>query len=296
MMLSLRRYYEVRSCRRMPAIHCLNKGNVKHICFVYIRKTFIDHIERCFRAARESIVGVDYKIFDATIQYYREMLNHDISSKEALSKALSKQRHKEAWFAKERRTTRDIMHFYQEVDIYPFRQPYLKRFGGHRWYRQLVDHVPRPRILEYGCGSAILTESLIKDFPCCSYTIADIPSVTLDFVKWKKIRLGFPYTILTIKQGKKGIPLEGKYDMIICQDVLEHTLNPMDIVESFVNHLSIGGVLLVDFINEPGGENVEVATKQREQVKMFLRQNLIALKEIDKPKGNDGLYVKDVAS
>lgn len=80
--------------------------------------------------------------------------------------------------------------------------------------------------------------------------------------------------------------------MIICQDVLEHTPNPLDIVTSFANHLAPGGVLVVDFLNAPGGENLEVAVEQRESVKAFLRDNLIPLKLIDESRRCGGLYVK----
>ncbi len=82
------------------------------------------------------------------------------------------------------------------------------------------------------------------------------------------------------------------YDLIICQDVLEHTPNPADIVSSFINHLSDGGVLVIDFMNAPGGENLKQAAEQREAVKRVLKENLIALKPIDEPRGNNGLYVK----
>jgi 2-polyprenyl-3-methyl-5-hydroxy-6-metoxy-1,4-benzoquinol methylase len=211
----------------------------------------------------------------------------------ALSKALEKLKHKQAWYTRGRNTIEEKMQFYQEVDIYLFRQPYNKRFGGFRWYRNLVTHIERPAILEYGCGSAVLTEYLIERFPNLKYTVADILSNTLDFVRWKKERYGYQYNILNIGAGKQGIPLSDPYDLIICQDVLEHTPNPLEIVTSFVEHLSSEGVLVVDFINAPGGENLDEAAEQRESVKAYLRENLIPIKAIDEPQGNNGLYVKN---
>lgn len=139
----------------------------------------------------------------------------------------------------------------------------------------------------------MLTEWFIEKYPNMNYSVADIPSTTLDFVKWKKSKFNYNYTILEIGPGKKGIPLRKNYDLIICRDVLEHTPNPLDIVYSFVNHLSSGGVLVIDFLNAPGGENLEMAINQREPVKSFLKKHLIALKPIDEPRGNNGLYVKD---
>ncbi len=188
------------------------------------------------------------------------------------------------------------MHFYKEVDIYPFRQPYLKRFGGFRWYRKLVNHFEYPSILEYGCGSAVLAEYLIRKYPNAKYIVADIPSVTLEFIKWKKKKYNQNYEILEIGNGKEGIPLSNHYDLIICQDVLEHTPNPLDIVKSFVQHLSVLGVLVIDFIIAPGGENLNEALNQREDVKSYLKDNLISVVAIDDDTHCRGCYykVKDI--
>ncbi len=259
---------------------------------IYERRTLRDLGEKTWRLARERLCGVDRSIFDKTRAYYRDAKGQEISRQEALARALDKARHKSAWFARERRSVEEIMAFYREVEVYPFRQPLNKRFGGFRWYVRLVGHIDRPSILEYGCGSAVLTEWLIERFPRCRYTVADIPSTTLEFVKWKQARYASPYRVLTIGAGKAGIPLDEPYDLIICQDVLEHTPNPLEIAASFIDHLSVGGVLIVDFLNAPGGENLQAAVEQRQAVKRLLSEALIPLKAIDVPSRSDGLYVK----
>lgn len=234
----------------------MNHRLIRSVLSSYGRsKCLSDVLEFSLSHVRERIFGIDYSIFDKTIRYYSEVKGVQVSKEEALLRALNKAQHKQAWFNSDRNTLEDKMHFYLEVDVYPFRQPYIKRHPGFRWYRNLVKHLRLPSILEYGCGSAVLTEYLISKYPAwnVSYTVADIPSVTLDFVKWKKVTYGYPYEILTIGMGKEGIPLVNTYDLIICQDVLEHTPNPLDIVTSFVEHLSPGGVLVVDFIDAPGG-------------------------------------------
>lgn len=271
----------------------MKKNILKKIKSSY-HKSVADYLEIGGNILRELFLGVDCSIFDKTIAYYNEVSGKKISRKKALSIALNKKQHKMAWFKKERKTVEEIMQFYKEVEIYPFRQPYTKRFGGYRWIMNLVSHVKNPAVLEYGCGSAILTEYLINKFPNAKYSVADIPSVTLDFIKWKKEKYGYSYEILTIGRGKEGIPLRDSYDLIICMDVLEHTPNPLEIIQSFTDHLSPNGVLVMDFINHSDGENLEISMKQRETVKKFLKENLIALKPIDEPDGNDGLYVKSV--
>jgi len=273
----------------------ISEAILKSILSSYGRRDNIaDIIEKVARVIREKIFGVDYRIFDKTICYYKEVHGQKLSKEDALSRVLNKAHHKTTWYDKPRQSNEDKMHFYQEVHWYPFFQPYKRRFGGLRWVVNLVKHIENASILEYGCGSAVLTEFLIEKFPNLKYTVADIPSVTLDFVKWKKEKYDYQYRILTIGDGKEGIPLKGTYDLIICQDVLEHTVNPLEIVKSFFEHMSPGAVLLIDFINAPGGENLEESFEQREAVKQFLKNNLIGLKEIDKLSLNTGLYIKDV--
>ena len=272
----------------------MDSRTLAHIKHVY-RGTVRDYFERILRRVREKVLGFDYSIFDKPIEYYDEVKGQKFTYEEALARAINKKAHKDAWFVRERTSSNEIMGFYQEVDTYPFLNPYYFRFRGFRWYIHLVSHFESPSILEYGCGSAVLTEWLIERFPHCKYTVADIPSVTLDIVRWKKDRKGYAYNILEIGRGKEGIPLSDNYDLIICEDVLEHTPNPLDIVSSFIDNLSQDGVLVVNFVNSPGGENLRCAVEQRETVKALLKDKLIALKAIDEPRGNNGLYVKDDA-
>jgi 2-polyprenyl-3-methyl-5-hydroxy-6-metoxy-1,4-benzoquinol methylase len=272
----------------------MNKNVLKSIKSVYRQKTTADIFEKIYIRCKERIAGLDYSVFDKTILYYEKEKNEKVSYEQALKRALDKRKHKDSWYLKERSSAEAYMQFYEEVDIYPFMQPYLRRFGGWRWYTRLVKHIDKPSILEYGAGSAVLTEYLIEKCPGFNYTIADIPSATLDFVKWKKREFNYPYNILTIGSGKDGIPLREDFDLIICKNVLEHTPNPLEIIQAFIEHLSPGGVLLVDFFSGAGGENLQEASDQREAVKQILKENLISLKVIDENKRNDGLYVKPV--
>lgn len=272
----------------------MNHQVVDKIKTTYLRQGNIaDKLEQLQKRMREELIGFNYSIFDATIRYYRDVKGELISHQDALARALSKEMHKSAWYKSERKSLDEIMHFYQEVDIYPFRQPYNYRLGGFRYLKELVWHKKSPLVLEYGCGSAVLTEYLLARYPELTYTVADIPSTTLEFVKWKKKTYEYPYAILTIGKGKNGIPLKSYYDLIICKDVLEHTPNPLEITSAFCDYLAPGGVLVIDFINAPGGENLQQAVDEREEVKKILRDRLIALKAIDMPQGNDGLYMKD---
>jgi len=197
-----------------------------------------------------------------------------------------------------RGSLKSILSFYKEVHIYPFRQPYINRFENYYWIKKLIENVKgngRAKILDYGCGSAILTEKLMKICPHYHFVVADIPSVTYDFIKWKKEKYRLTYKTMEIKEGK--IPLDQnkeKYDLIVCKDVLEHTFNPFEIVKSFISTLNNNGILIIDFLNAHGGENLERSVRERESVKKLLNEKLFPIKKIDENNTNNGCYIKTV--
>ncbi|HEX8830644.1 MAG TPA: class I SAM-dependent methyltransferase [Longimicrobium sp.] len=257
-----------------------------------LRRNPVDVMEKVFLRTRERMFGTDLSVFDNTIAFYREERGQVLTREEAFSRALDKQAHKDRWFVEKRQTFEEIVSFYSESETYPFRQPWGTRFGGYRWYMDLVRHIPNPSVLEYGCGSAVLTEWLLARYPHARFTVADIPSLTLDFVRWKQRALKLPYRILTIGPRPEDIPVTEQYDLIICSNVLEHTPNPLQIVTAFVDHLNPGGVLVADFVNDPGGENLDAAVREREAVKAHLLRHMVPVKAIDEPAGVNGVYVK----
>jgi SAM-dependent methyltransferase len=274
----------------------LNPATLRRIERLYRRRTAADLLERAAGTARERLFGVDCAVFARTIEYFRAGKGEEFSCAQALQRARDKERHKQMWFDRPRESLEDVFRFYREADVYPFRQPYNYRLGGYRWLARLVEHVERPSMLEYGCGSAALTEWLLQRFPRYRFTVADIPSTTRDFVEWKQERYSLPYEVVRIDPASGADPLRGSFDLIVCKDVLEHTPNPLDIVGWLVDHLAPGGVLVLDFLVSPGGENLERAVAQRDAVKALLATRLTALKAIDVPTGNDGLYVNHAAA
>ncbi len=242
---------------------------------------------------KERVFGVDLSFLNDTIDYYAEEFGIHLTREEAYQRVFDKQVHKSAWFSKVRESDNEARAFYSEIDIYPFRQPYFNRLGGYGWILKLIRHVECPNILEYGCGSAGLTEWLMRNRSSAKYFVADIPSKTLDFVRWKKTKYQSPVQILEIGESREGIPVRrASPNLIICSNVLEHTWSPLQIVEEFIEHLQPGGILYLDFINEPGGENLERAAVERPTVLRTLAKKLITIKSIDDDGTNDGLYMK----
>ena len=65
--------------------------------------------------------------------------------------------------------------------------------------------------------------------------------------------------------------------MITCLDVLEHVVNPLQVVRHVVEHLKPGGALYVNFIEAPGGENLVEAAAQRMDTIKLLNDSLEAI-------------------
>ncbi len=213
----------------------------------------------------------------------------DISLQEALKIAVyGKEDFKELWFKKERKSEEEYRNFYSESNFYICRLLWAHR--RHSWYEVLLFQNEGDKILKYGAGVRPVAKWLLEKRKNVDITLADIPSSTWKFVKWyfkdkvKYIEIGL---------GKDGLPLKEKYNIIICYDVLEHTINPLEIVQHLYEHLADQGKLFINFINACGGYNLEEASKQRNEVISFLNNKLCGIKklEINKNIGR-GLYIK----
>src|SRR5439155_742558 len=91
---------------------------------------------------------------------------------------------------------------------------------------------------EYGCGVAPITAWLRPRFPGWRYTLVDLPSPTLDFARWRFRRFA------NVEAREPGLgadlPLTRDYDAIACLEVLEHVINPLEVVRHLVAHLKPG--------------------------------------------------------
>ena len=139
-------------------------------------------------------------------------------------------------------------------------------------YRRLIK--PNMRILEYGAGFAPITTSLIHYYPKkLNLTIADIPQHSFHYAKWKLASLG----VNTIDIEPANLPdLKTKYDIIFIITVLEHLLNPLEVIRHLTNQLNPGGFLVFDYIkSDAEGLDTKKSLFERELVIQYI------LKEYD---------------
>ena len=171
---------------------------------------------------------------------------------------------------------------YDEFTYYLTMLPYSHR---HKSFHFLSRPLPLGgSMLEYGCGTAIPTEWLLARRPDTYFTVADIPSRTLEFVKFK-FKKNSRVTYAEIPPGGVAA-LSKRYDVIVCLDVLEHTPNPVEIARLLARHLKPGGRLFVDFLAyeniQPGSAcNLYCAQQQRGEAIQVFNEQLIPVRAMD---------------
>jgi SAM-dependent methyltransferase len=193
--------------------------------------------------------------------------------------------HKNKWAEKKRRSEMEYQAFYSEDDWYIYFYPYVNR--TMTWH--YIDKMKTgPKILEYGCGPASMTQWLLKRYPKNRYAVADLSvASTMKFIR--QIFEKEPVDILEIGVGTGGLPLKDMYDLIVCTNVLEHTINPDEIVGHLYEHLNSGGVLYTDFmqaseamVNQSGSENLAEAVQKRDATITFMETHFVPVKSIQR--------------
>jgi 2-polyprenyl-3-methyl-5-hydroxy-6-metoxy-1,4-benzoquinol methylase len=146
-------------------------------------------------------------------------------------------------------------------------------------------------ILEYGCGIAPLSNSLLKYSlkSNLKITIADIPQINSHFARW---RLGNTVEYINLIPYKKN--LKKKYDKIFLITVLEHLPDPLNVIKELRGSLNKNGLLIFDYILSEGtGLDTIEAVKQREVVLDYILHNFTVLKgNIDKSKSMGTTVIK----
>jgi len=103
-------------------------------------------------------------------------------------------------------------------------------------------------ILELGCANGLMGNDLKKKYNLLFYTGVDY---NIDALKNAEKNLDkvihFDFNKDNIENFFKLI--ENKYDYIICSDVLEHLINPLDLLEKLKNNLNENGKIIISIPN-----------------------------------------------
>ena len=119
------------------------------------------------------------------------------------------------------------------LDILPYIRKILKKSYGDK----------RMKILDYGCGIGDHLIFLAKEGYNCSGT--EVKSYSSEFIKHRMRKRGLDVHLIELTDN--SAPIEENYDVIICLDVLEHTVNPREIIGRLFQKLNKGGLLFINF-------------------------------------------------
>ncbi len=178
------------------------------------------------------------------------------------------------WSARARNTKEDIEHFYQEHDKDIWRQAFLSK-NAYNYKRKILRamhtvmasiHSKDDAVLDYGCGAGVLVQYLTRK-GMQHVDAADIPSKTIDFLhaEMKDILR----KIITV-DGTESFGKD-EYQVIVSLDCLEHTLDPLVIIEKLLTALKPGGILMLSFPIETDFTLAHTREAQEQRPAVFQR-------------------------
>ena len=193
---------------------------------------------------------------------------------------------KEAWDAKPRTTPEAIQSVYNETDVYLFRNVWYDFRAQQGKHARTTEHVRRycmqhpdevVYLVDYGCATGCL-EKLMLDIENLRITLADVPSPTLRFARWR-FRNDRQVDFIEIEDQEC---LERLYDIVVCYDVLEHVLTPMSVIRHLTAHHRTGGPLFLYFSTRRSvgwhGGHLEESMVQHDRVMDYVGQHYDGLK------------------
>ena len=235
-------------------------------------------------------VGLNRGWFRELSEYYRGLTRQEFWIRYTIGRMEAAK----LWERKPRTTEADYRAFYAETDYWVLRQMHYHRTDSYHFVAAAMRPVGAVGdFCEYGSGVAPVTAWLRPRFPGWRYTLVDLPSPMLDFARWRFRR--FPNVEAREPGLGSDLPLRCDYDVITCLEVLEHVINPLEVVRHLVAHLKVGAALFINFVDEPGGdENLLESAAQRGETIEYLSRELRAIVplHVSGPDVVRGHYVK----
>lgn len=150
-----------------------------------------------------------------------------------------------AWKAAQPKTAAEMRDFYGATSAYLWSltlwhaSPAYFHTGLVR--RMIAQQCGRTGLRALDYGSGIGTTAIQLAEAGYALTVADVPGVSFDYTRHRLIRRGLPYTAVPITTDIP--PLEGRYDAIVCFDVLEHVQHPERVFRHLERHLTPDGLI-----------------------------------------------------
>lgn len=120
-----------------------------------------------------------------------------------------------------------------------------KMNGGHERFMNVLDVIDKAKpesVLDYGCAHGHYPMNIHKALPKVTITGVDITQSNIDIAnKWKEDEKADNVTFVC---GQTEA-VEGKFDVILIGEVLEHCIDPYKVVEDLMEHLNEGGKMVI---------------------------------------------------
>lgn len=139
--------------------------------------------------------------------------------------------------------------FYRETDVYLYHGPAFFVEGIKRpYYAVLLSMLANldAAVLDYGCGTG--DDGLLLAGLGFNVALADVPSRSLEFARWRALRRGHFLDVYEI--GRDAIPV---HDIVWCCDVLEH-LPPAAQPGLIDTLLSLAPMTFVSLVSDPDAD------------------------------------------
>lgn len=138
--------------------------------------------------------------------------------------------------------------FYKLLGIFFLREWYIKKAIKQEFAKQKPNN-----ILDAGCGFGQYTYFMSKQSPRSAIDAVDLNpehiSRLTSFVNKMKLPISVYLQDLTL------LDMKGKFQFVLCVDVMEHIENDRDVFKNFYNCLTTGGKLLISTPSDQGGSD-----------------------------------------
>jgi 2-polyprenyl-3-methyl-5-hydroxy-6-metoxy-1,4-benzoquinol methylase len=104
--------------------------------------------------------------------------------------------------------------------------------------------IPKAQILDVGCGSGVLLQNLVRDFPDIQVSGSDISKSAINLAKQKVPKGLFYVNDFAIPKNSEAIRTE-KYDVVLASEVIEHVEYDDQFLENMARILKPLGYIIL---------------------------------------------------
>lgn len=147
------------------------------------------------------------------------------------------------WRVQNPKTKKEVERFYKESPFYIFGLAFWHMKQYQKEFRKEIIRFAQGKVLDFGGGIGDMCIELKKNGFDCQY--ADISGRIFDFAAWLFQKRNYRVKMIDLSRQK----ILEKYDTIYCIDVIEHVLNPKEILNNISLHLKKNGRLIITNLN-----------------------------------------------